>query len=91
VKELNEVGESKKRYDVFITYGHGVRDRVIALIDALELRGIKCYTDKNEIRGSGVDSLAGGIDASKGSLVIVTEAYMRKVNSDGEYCRMEYD
>ena len=58
--------------------------RVLKIYKGLKERGIKGWIDEERMTGSIPEQMSGGIESSQSVLVFVTEAYINKVNGEGE-------
>ena len=80
-KEVKENTSEDNKKHIFISYNSESRSICLQIKTFLESIGFKCWIDVENIHGSSIDAMAGGIEKA---LICMTEKYKESNN-----CRME--
>eukprot|EP00966_Prymnesium_polylepis_P287024 6629830-Prymnesium_polylepis.1 len=92
-----------KRFDAFLSHNWGNDElgrsnhaRVCRIKQLLEMEGLKCWLDEEQMSGDINSKMTEGIDDSSVTVVFITGQYLQKVAGDGvggldNSCKMEFD
>ena len=91
-KQETKSGETKKVYDVFVSYRRARLETARNLVQALQNRGLQVFFDVEELDdGNFNEKLYDAIDQSKNAIFLMTEGALDKCVREGDWVRNELE